>query len=69
MPSIVLTNAERDLLAVLCELALTAHDAPAEETRRLFYDFSAADWSNVRYLAEVLPVPEGPEQTTMRLNW
>lgn len=69
MPTLTLTEAERDLLAALCSAAANYPENGAIEVRQTLTLMTAAEWKLLESLCDRLTVLEYPPQILQRLNW
>lgn len=69
MPTLTLTEAERDLLAALCSAAANYPENGAIEVRQTLTLMTAAEWKLLDSLCDRLTVLDFPPQILHRLNW
>ena len=69
MPTLTLTEAERDLLAALCCAAANYPENGALEIRQTLALMTATEWKLLDSLCDRLTVLEYPPQILQRLNW
>ena len=69
MARIELTDAERDVLAALCEAAVESNFDSGEMMHLLFKACELKDHEAIRAVLEKLTVLEFPETKITKLNW
>ena len=69
MARIDLTDAERDVLAALCEAAVESNFDSGEMMHLLFKACELKDHEAIRAVLEKLTVLEFPETKITKLNW
>ena len=69
MAHIDLTDAERDVLAALCEAAVESNFDSGEMMHLLFKACELKDHEAIRAVLEKLTVLEFPETKITKLNW